>query len=55
MDRKTFKSKFTEFFDKIGEAPYYSNGYYTDIPNYYSFPIKDLSKYSTEEDNKDLY
>lgn len=55
MDRKTLKSKFTEFLDKIGEASYYSNGYYTDIHNYYDFPIKDVSKYSTKDDKKDVY
>lgn len=55
MDKKNVKSKFNKFIEKIGEA--YCNTYvnYTDIHNYSGFNSKDISNYSTSEENKDLF
>lgn len=54
MDKKTLKTRLSEFLNKMGEASNYSTGYYNELGNYYSFPVKDVSMYDTEDSETEV-
>jgi hypothetical protein len=54
MNKKTLKTRLSEFLDKMGEASNYSTGYYNELGNYHSFPVKDVSMYDTEDSETEM-